>query len=160
MFAYQFPEAPTEHFLPAESPVFYLVGWKLLGYFQKEVLQLIAQHDALVGGTGLRNVPHLRHPPLYQRHVVLGWNAMRMVMQKYEQGIWQWVGNLCGKTFRHKAEKHLEAARATFEQGNSVLSQQHHTTAPNRMLFEVKSEVGTTAEAYQQRQVSVAEGER
>ncbi|SEQ49416.1 hypothetical protein SAMN03159354_01814 [Pseudomonas sp. NFPP19] len=81
-------------------------------------------------------------------------------MQKYEQGIWQWVGNLCGKTFRHKAEKHLEAARATFEQGNSVLSQQHHTTAPNRMLFEVKSEVGTTAEAYQQRQVSVAEGER
>ena len=81
-------------------------------------------------------------------------------MQKYEQGIWQRVGNLRGKAFRHKAEKHLEAARATFEQGNSVLSQQHHSTAPNRMLFEVKSEVGTTAEAYQQRQVSVTEGER
>lgn len=30
----------------------------------------------------------------------------------------------------------------------------------DRMLFEVESEVGTTAEAYQQRQVSMTEGKR
>lgn len=83
-----------------------------------------------------------------------------MVMQKYEQCTWQWVGNFRCKTFRHKAEKNLEAARATLEQGNSVLSQQHHAAAPNRMLFEIKSEVGAAGEAYQQRQVGMTKGER